>query len=180
MVSSGASLTAETNLDILSNTFNGLYLLGETVTLLDAMQIPGLAIWGPELDAILKIETQRCWFVSLAFEAIACGIRIAKSRKELAEQSELIGRESSDKATKQDSKDEKGAAEHREKKQAALEKAVQTQMFKLATNVLDLPLPGSVVGWIQATPLAVGIAMMMTSFLSGMEVWERCGREAGA
>jgi hypothetical protein len=45
---------------------------------------------------------------------------------------------------------------------------------------MDLGLPGSVVGWVPLSPETVGWLMLGTTVLTGMEVWERCGRELAA
>jgi hypothetical protein len=45
--------------------------------------------------------------------------------------------------------------------------------------LLDMPLPGSIISWIPASEGTVGLLMLTTSFLTGVDVWERCGREVG-
>jgi hypothetical protein len=56
-------------LDITGQSFNGMYLLLETLTLLDAMDVRGLKVWGETRERIINIEAQRFWFLSLV-----CGI----------------------------------------------------------------------------------------------------------
>ena len=65
-------------MDGVAGTFNGLYLLLEAVTLVDALRIPGLAIWGIELESALKIESQRFWLFALAAGALACILRLSR------------------------------------------------------------------------------------------------------
>ncbi|CAJ2504994.1 Uu.00g123880.m01.CDS01 [Anthostomella pinea] len=47
----------------------------------------------------------------------------------------------------------------------------------VVANALDITLPGSVVGWVKADAGTVGLAMFVTTILTGKEVWDRCGRE---
>lgn len=170
MSSPGQILTAELYLDILSNTFNGLYLLLEAVTIIDAMQIDSFSIWGTEYEAVLRIESQRCWFFTLLFSAVASVVCLSRNLPELkAAQLSRLNSSPGDKNT---------AVEERKKREKAKgsEKAAWAHLRKLIASVLDLLLPGSFLGWIHAEPLTVGLAMMITSILTGFEVWERCGK----
>lgn len=42
---------------------------------------------------------------------------------------------------------------------------------KILADACDLLLPGTAVGWIQASPLSVGIAMAVSSYITSVEVW---------
>ncbi len=55
----------EAYLDILSRSFNGMYLLLETLGLPDALAVPGLELWGSAGAARLHLEGQRFWFLAL-------------------------------------------------------------------------------------------------------------------
>ncbi|KAK0708294.1 hypothetical protein B0H67DRAFT_556811 [Lasiosphaeris hirsuta] len=48
---------------------------------------------------------------------------------------------------------------------------------RLVADVLDLAAPGAVVGWVAAEPGTVGLLMLGSTWLTTVEVWERCGRE---
>ncbi|KAK3945516.1 peroxisomal biogenesis factor 11-domain-containing protein [Diplogelasinospora grovesii] len=50
-------------------------------------------------------------------------------------------------------------------------------MRRLAADTLDLVLPGQIIGWVPVGPTTVGICMLMTTCLTGKEVWDRCGME---
>lgn len=177
--SSSQTLTAESYLDVLSNTFNGLYLLLETVTIVDALQVDGLSIWGPEYELGLKKESQRCWFLALLFGAVASGLRLSRTQTEIA----ALQQETSKLEEKEKSKDEKDKSEeltNRKQKTAGLEKSARVHLRKIVACVLDLSLPGSFLGWIQAGPLTVGLVMTITSVLTGFDVWESCGKNMAA
>lgn len=60
----------EKTLDGLASTFNGMYLLLEAATIVDALGIEGLSVLGKELAFVTKIEAQRCWFLALVFGAV--------------------------------------------------------------------------------------------------------------
>jgi hypothetical protein len=51
---------------------------------------------------------------------------------------------------------------------------------RLVADVLDLTIPGSIVGYINLDDGPVGLAMFITTILTGLEVWERCGVEVDA
>ncbi len=47
-------------------------------------------------------------------------------------------------------------------------------------DVCDLPVPGAVIGWIPVGSGTVGLFMVVSTYLTGLEVWERCGNEVAA
>jgi hypothetical protein len=73
-----ARTQADVYLAIFSRTFNGMYLLLEASTLLDAQGIPGLSPWGKDLEKAVNVEGQRFWLFSLVCSALAGGLKIAK------------------------------------------------------------------------------------------------------
>lgn len=160
----------EKTLDGLGGTFNGLYLLLEAVTLVDALRIPGLAIWGIELEAALKIESQRCWLFSLVAGALACMLRLSRL------QDLTPTRTVPDTGI-----DEKEIVKIEEERALASVKSAQSRRLtrKMVACVLDMALPGNVVGWIPASKSSVAIIMLVTSVLTAADVWERCGKEVG-
>lgn len=168
--SSHNGLTAAAGLDVLSNTFNGLYLLGETVTILDALKIDGLAPWGADLGTFLRIESQRCWFIALLCGALSGGLHIISIRKDIA------ALQTSDNGAEKDDKKAEEEKRERQLKEVALNWAVRSYLRKVVISLVDLILPGSIVGWIDARPLTVGVAMLTTSVLSGMDVWNQFGQ----
>jgi hypothetical protein len=175
---SGVSTTIylERTLDGLASTFNGLYLLLEAATIVDALGIEGLSVLGKEVAFATKIEAQRCWFLALVFGAVGCVLKISKAQKV------AVAKPVAEKTV--DAKDDAGKDEKSRGMQAKSQSSKMTSQQlrlsrKLITCLLDLPLPGSIVGWIPASPGTLGLLMLTTSVLSGVDVWERCGREVG-
>ena len=48
---------------------------------------------------------------------------------------------------------------------------------KMVANVLDVPLPGVVVGWVPVSDGTVGVCMLLSTWLTASEVWEGCGEQ---
>ncbi|KAK2049827.1 hypothetical protein LZ31DRAFT_456324, partial [Colletotrichum somersetense] len=46
---------------------------------------------------------------------------------------------------------------------------------KVVADSLDCLIPGAVLGWVNVQPGIVGVAMLITTFLTGRDIWERCG-----
>jgi hypothetical protein len=167
-------LYLERTLEGLASTFNGLYLLLEASTLVDALGIQGLAIWGSELEFAIKIEAQRCWFLALVFGALSCGFKLSKPHERKTVSEKAVG------ANDSPGKDGKVKIVSEEKTQTSTMTSQQQRLSrKLTACLLDLPLPGSVVGWIPASPGTLGLLMLTTSVLTGYDVWERCGKDIG-
>lgn len=174
VTSASTTVYTEKTLDGLASTFNGMYLLLEAATIVDALGIQGLTVLGAELALATKIEAQRCWFLALVFGALSCVLKLSKAQK--------VARPVSEKAV--DEKDDAGKDGKRRdveaKSHVSRRNSQQVRLSrKLMTCLLDLPLPGSIVGWIPASPGTLGLLMLTTSVLSGVDVWERCGRDIG-
>lgn len=180
--SDGTSTTLylQKTLDGLASTFNGLYLLLEATTLVDALGIQGLVVLGAELESATKIEAQRCWFVSLVFGALACVLQLSTAQKTAPTKAPTKPvSEKNDNGNTHAGKDEKSKTVEAKSHVAKTTSQQRRLSRKLVVCLLDLPLPGSIVGWIPASPGTVGLLMLTTSVLTGYDVWERCGREVG-
>lgn len=174
-------------LDIMARTFNGMYLLLETATLVDAMGVEGLAVWSPEYESFLKIESQRSWFLALVCGGVSCGVVLYKDQTEraslttLLQEKQVKGNENSEKeessSSGSDSKESSSKQTHISRRMAELDRRRVALARKLTANCLDLALPGAVIGWVPASSGTVGLCMFTTSLLTGWDVWERCGRE---
>ncbi|KAI2464788.1 peroxisomal biogenesis factor 11 [Annulohypoxylon bovei var. microspora] len=179
-------------LDVFAKTFNGLYLLLETSTLVNALQIPNLALFTLEEERDIGLEAQRFWLFSLVCGALyhAFEIPLAIAYFPPPKLPQLPSGTAQDiderLAAEKMSDDEhaaylRRAAAERDALTKAWAREVSATVYKLgraaAANALDILLPGVAVGWIKAEPGTVGIAMLVTTVLTSMDVWERCGRE---
>lgn len=151
-----------------------MYLLLEASTILDAQRVPGLALWGPEREARVAVEGQRFWLFALVCASLAGMLRIVDV---------MIGSETV--PGEKEKKKEKGNADGDEQARVvAHRREVRAKVSALgrrvASDTLDITLPGSIVGWIPASTGMVGLAMFVTTILTSMDIWERCGREVAA
>jgi hypothetical protein len=166
----------EKTMDVIAGTFNGLYLLLEAVTLVDALRIPGLAIWGIEVESAIKIESQRWWLFALIVGALACMLRLSRVR------GLTPTRTVPSKVTQKNLgiEEKENAKTEEERSRVSMDRAQSRRLTrKMVACVLDMALPGSVVGWIPASKSSVAIITLVTSVLTGADVWERCGKEVG-
>lgn len=208
---------SEVWLEVLSRTFNGMYLLLEASTIVEALQIEGLAIWTPEWTRILTIEAQRFWLFSLVCAVLSGLLKMLKvmAYTPVPEVGDVFSEEKEKKtdaapaaaATTNSASADSGITEEKAKETGEEEsfdmvkeqerlrrivqkrkagrvlwrRAVRAQIHGLGRNVaasaLDIVLPGTAVGWVNADTGTVGVAMFVTTILTGLDVWERCGRE---
>ncbi|KAI0164079.1 hypothetical protein GGR57DRAFT_274248 [Xylariaceae sp. FL1272] len=181
-------------LDILSKSFNGMYLLLEASIFLDVQQIPGLAVFEKETSAKIAVEAQRFWLFALACGAAAGLVRIVGVVFTTALPAVGDGAETRHEGLDEKEKDGawdvgkeqarlKAIVTNRRLARKAWRKQVIAETHKLGrgvlANCLDILLPGSVVGWVNVDPGVVGLAMLGSTILTGRECWERCGREVG-
>ncbi|KAK8085138.1 hypothetical protein PG997_006409 [Apiospora hydei] len=200
-------------LEVLSRTFNGMYLLLEASTMAEALQIEA---------GRLEPRAQRFWLFALVCAVFSGLLRMLKvmaytpvpevgdvfsEEKEKKPQSATATTIASATATatavtgdsgvtKEKTKETDGdevfdmakeqerlrrIVQKRKAGRAMWRRAVRAQISGLGRSVtasaLDIVLPGAAVGWINADTGTVGIAMFVTTILTGMEVWERCERE---
>ena len=171
-------------LDIASKSFNGMYLLLESVTFLEALDVPGLGLWGDEVAGVLAVEAQRFWFFSLGCAVVGAGVRLICSG-ESKEGGEIGGKGKGVNGGKKDGEvDEKGQARGRGKEgreEAVKEKEIRRKIVRrMVADVMDLAVPGSVIGWVPFSAGTVSFLMFWSTILTGLEVWEKCGRELAA
>ncbi|KAI1651086.1 peroxisomal biogenesis factor 11, partial [Daldinia loculata] len=156
-------------IDVFSKTFMGMYLLLEASTMVDALQVPGLAIWTAERERTITVEGQRFWLFSLVCSAVYNILEISFTLS------------SAPPAPTEKAASSEKKASSREKRKQEPKQEITTKVFKLGrgatASILDIVLPGSVVGWIKADPGTVGLVTFVTTILTSMDVWERCGRE---
>ncbi|TGJ88434.1 hypothetical protein E0Z10_g349 [Xylaria hypoxylon] len=188
-------------IDVFGRTFNGMYLILEASTMADAQKIDGLAIWGPELEAAVVVEGQRFWLFSLACGALSGLVKIANvvadasasapgKRQELADAKggDVDEKEEEESTTEDDEQDEK-TSDERKGKEVQIDQPVWNQEVRskisglgrrVVSDALDITLPGSIVGWVPVSTGTVGLAMFVTTVLTSIDIWERCGREVAS
>ena len=159
-------------LDVSAKSFNGMYLLLETMTFPDALGVEGLGIWGGEVGGMLVVEAQRFWLFALVCGVGAGGVRLWNGSR---------GRDGKKKGERE--KKGEGGDGQREKwlkEEVKREEQSRRVLRRLVADVMDIGLPGAVVGWVPVSPGTVGLLMLGSTWLTGLEVWERCGRELDA
>ncbi|KAL2197897.1 hypothetical protein P885DRAFT_76605 [Corynascus similis CBS 632.67] len=151
-------------LDFGNKSFTGMYLLLESAVFVEAvLDVPGLRVWpSPEAVAALVVDGQRFWFAGLVCGIVGAMVRLARPSSSCRVE-----------VKEGEQKDEKEGREDTMKDRAARKKVVR----RLIADVMDLAVPGSVVGWVPLAPGYVALLMLGSTVLTGMEVWERCGRE---
>lgn len=180
---------AEAWLDIFGRTFNGMYLLLETLTLADALQLPGLPFCGAAWNSVLHVEGQRFWFLALACGVLSGLLKAVKlvAHGPVPQTGEGYGtgdtrQEDMPDWQRQREKMRRIVYARRESRRA-WKREIRTRGYALArrcvADLFDLPVPGSVVGWVRVEPGTVGLVMVVSTWLTGVEVWERCGKEIG-
>ncbi|KAI2628733.1 peroxisomal biogenesis factor 11 [Hypoxylon sp. NC1633] len=188
-------------LEVSARTFNGMYLLLEASTIVDALQVPGLAVWTPEQQRRLTVEGQRFWLFALVcgllynllemvnvlaytpVPATGEGFGVGKQDRAADTQNEetFPEEEKAVRALKVEQERLRKIVKNRKEQRRLWRRAVSAKITRLGrgamANALDIVLPGTVVGWVQVEPGTVSLAMFVTTILTGMDVWERCGRE---
>ncbi|AEO58939.1 hypothetical protein MYCTH_2306713 [Thermothelomyces thermophilus ATCC 42464] len=176
------AVVVEKWLDFGSKSFTGMYLLLESAVFVEAvLDVPGLRVWdSPEAVVRLVLDGQRFWFAGLVCGILAAAVRLARSGGGARGGTGQVGGgkdgDSKDGGEENDDEEEEEEEEVREERKAARRKVVR----RLAADIMDLAVPGSVVGWVPLAPGYVAVLMFGSTILTGMEVWERCGRELAA
>jgi Peroxisomal biogenesis factor 11 (PEX11). len=153
-------------LDILSQSFMAVYLLLESATFPDLLMLEAgaEAFFGRKETERIIAESQKWWFV-----ALATGVLAGVGRLWLLRGAVRVGKR-------------KGGKDGDEEKKKEWEESVIRQkkwkiVRKMAADVMDLSVPGSIIGWVPVSQGTVGFLMFWSTVLTASEVWERCGRE---
>ncbi|EAA28424.2 hypothetical protein GE21DRAFT_9259 [Neurospora crassa] len=196
-------------LDIMSKSFNGMYLLFETLGFCAALGVPGLDPWGPEVNRFLHVEGQRFWLFALVCGVIGGVVRLVYERDLAGGGGSSNGggggggaaaatATTSDRTSETEKENEIGSREddehgnqlkEEERQRAALEKRAEEEQRmviwtdrrmrikrRITADLLDLAQPGAVVGWFPDWPGMIGLMMVGSTWLTGVEVWEKCAR----
>ena len=190
-------------IDVLGCTFNGMYLLLETTTIIDALQVEGLRLWAPQWQRMITIEAQRFWLFALTCGLFSGLLKMLKvlaynpvpatrdgfthgkmegngattTNEEVAAKTDLMAEFGKEKQLK----DVQHILKIRERRSVLWTQEVRRKLHWLGRNIvanaLDIVLPSVVVGWLDVGPGIVGLVMFSTTVLTGMDAWERCGTE---
>ncbi|RGP75629.1 hypothetical protein FLONG3_5606 [Fusarium longipes] len=191
-------------LDIVSKTCFGMFGMMETVTLLDLCGIDNLRIFSPEKFSEIDYQSQLFWFAGLYTSVLVSVIRLyrlvssppaAVTRESVSTTStentaELVSAEKqvptlSEKSSKAELDKErerlKGIVAKRKAERRAWMKKLNSEGYvllrALVSDLLDMLLPTTTVGWIKLDPGLVSLAMFFTTFTTGSAVWDKVGRD---
>lgn len=193
-------------LDAFARTFAGIYLILETSATIDALDVPGLQVWGPERANYLNVEGQRYWFLSLSCSVLATLVRMANVTRDIPmpppteeeKQGNMGSRLGDDKADERNDDNEEDKTETLNEERLRLRRIVQGRMAtrrtwlralrarlvvlgrRVVADAADVLLPGAIVGWTPLRPATVGGVMLFTTLLTSYDVWLRCGKEVAA
>lgn len=118
-----------------------------------------------------NVEGQRFWFLSLVCGILLGLIRLWKLRD--GGKGGKVKGEKKDVTEKRKPKDDSEIRRKRKEERGKMRKLWR----RLVADVMDLAGPGKVVGWVPVDSGVVGLLTLGSTWLTGMEVWERCGRE---
>lgn len=178
-------LSLEAWLEVTKLTLLGLYGLLETVTIPD---MAGVEVFGAERDRRINLEAQRFWFLALVcgvlggllrvFAAEAYGAVPATGAGFAAKGEDTKG----DKVVKEGEKEELKAeteragkdkvAEEQRRKSGEKKRAL---VRKVVVDAVDMVLPVAVLEWADVDPAVVGVAMFVSTLVSGYDVWKGLG-----
>jgi len=149
-----------------------MYLLLETLTFPDALEVRGLSIWGRERNAMLVVEAQRFWFFALVCAVGSGVLKLWKGWGRVGDEDEDEGKG----VVKGEKGGTKGGGDGKvEEGRGRLQREKNRRVLRrLVADALDLAVPGAVVGWVPVSTGTVGVLMLGSTWLTGLEVWERC------
>lgn len=186
------SKAIEDCLDILTASTLGIFGLLESATLPDLLGIDNVVIFGPERTKSLNIQAQVFWFVALYASVVSCGIKLFRvfayravpsqdlefdddEKEQDAAEGEKVKKGGSGGSAKSKAAQKKKQQQMEERKAAAAEARdkVSGLTMKMLADSLDMVLPAVICGWVDFHPGHVGIAMLVSTFISSKLAWKR-------
>jgi hypothetical protein len=117
--------------------------------------------WGPNLLQ----ESNKFWFYALTSSLLLSMYQIFLGSAMFTQPTKSTTTEKVDAST-----DNKSSTS--EKSQSGAPQRDMSQVYKqFIVDGCDILIPGSVVGWIPADAVTVGVAMSLSSFLSARDIW---------
>ncbi|KAL2119680.1 hypothetical protein VTJ04DRAFT_6641 [Mycothermus thermophilus] len=164
--------TAQLWADLFAKLFTGMYLLLESAVFVEVVLDvpPAFGVWGSQ-DGVREVvlQGQRFWFLGLVGGVVSGGLKVLS----LGGGRQEGGKGKGEKEKEKGDKKVGGVGQVKKKDGNGRGKIVR----RMVADVLDLGLPGSAVGWVPLGQEAVAWLMVGSTVLTGLEVWERCGRE---
>lgn len=184
----------ETWLDVIGKSCLGIFGMLESVTLLDLMAVDHLEPFGKTSAKEINRQAQMFWFAALYASVLTTCIKVFRLFAHTAVPQSGTGygigedpmKQVSEKpSTKEEEREQIKAANARSKAERKawmieVNQRVGSLGLKLVSDMLDLVLPSTAVGWISIDPGLVGSAMLCSTVISSMDVWARCGRQVDA
>lgn len=184
----------DTWINFLAQTFFGMYYLLEAAVILDELQVDGIRIWSPEWERVIIIEAARFWMLALVCGVVSGGLKICRVWGEMGEDV------SRNKTKVKTLKSVKEKVDDQEKfgveglwdrvldivyetnlgrmfKQPEIRRTIFGLGRRTLANAFDILLPGSTIGLIHLSSGTIGLAMFVTTVLTSVDVWDRCGAE---
>ncbi|KAH6887583.1 peroxisomal biogenesis factor 11 [Thelonectria olida] len=165
-------------LDVVSKTCLGMFGMIETLTLVDLIGIPGLEVFGPARSSEIDAQSQYFWFFGLATSVTISLIKLSKvnvppiAEKEQEKPTKTV----SEKADEKEDTKEKAAKDAEEKKRLKEVAAKKKVLLRsIVSDVVDMLLPGSAIGFVKISGASVSSAMFFTTLTTGWAAWDRIG-----
>ncbi|KAI5459257.1 peroxisomal biogenesis factor 11 [Mariannaea sp. PMI_226] len=163
-------------LDVISKTSLGLFGMIETMTLIDLLGIENLEIFGPLRSKEIDYQSQYLWFFGLATSVLISLIKLSNINVPPVEEKPTKTISEKEASEKKDTKKKAAAdAEEEEKRQKEISAKKKVLLRALVSDVIDILLPGSAIGWVNISGGTVSSAMFFTTLTTGWAAWDRVG-----
>ncbi|ROT36487.1 hypothetical protein SODALDRAFT_335581 [Sodiomyces alkalinus F11] len=177
---------AEVHLDLHALLFLGAFGFLETVTLPDMVADvtgqPGLGVFGAERAGELNTWALKSWFCGLICLVLSAALKIRRLVLLSSAADADAATSSRDEKREGESKEKARERRQQEEKERGEERARRVRKLarKMVADMVDLVIPAATVGWISVEPGLVAVVMLCTSWLTGMDVWEKYGDQLAA
>jgi Peroxisomal biogenesis factor 11 (PEX11) len=123
------------------------------------LQLDAMGVWETQWAKDVFIESQKWWFYSYILSIMVSTVELFFPTESSSSSDKKVGK----------NKDEK--TENPEL--AATKREAWPIVNSLIVDSCDIIIPGSFLGWIQASPTQVGIVMIVTTVLSSRDIWNK-------
>ncbi|KAI0169206.1 peroxisomal biogenesis factor 11 [Hypoxylon sp. FL1284] len=188
-----------------ARTFNGLFFLLDGGLAVDSLGVPGLRVWTVDQERRIGVEALRFWFLGLVCGLLFNLLEIlnvlaytpvpatgsgfggdvgAEGEKKTEKKSEDSSLNEKDDDLKKEQERLRSLVKDRKQQRILWRREIRGKITKLgrgaAASALDILLPGSALGWIKVEPGTVAMAMLATTVLTSIDVWDKCGQDVKA
>lgn len=130
-------------------------------------QLHGMNVWLVPWNTPVLIEANKFWFYAISLSIFGAVVEIVVSLFPGSKAQEGEGKATQQNGSAKENMDEISA------RQSQKQRSIEPLVKSVVVDGCDLLLPGTFLGWMEASEAMIGVTMVLSTLVSGGDVWDR-------